>query len=422
MHLYFFSKNDMQHTLSFHSADAATRVAEAWQQVHAQHFDLVVLGSTWPLLQVALAAQAAGKRCLVLLPRSPGADELPLVLLTPAQLPDHSRKALVHSVWTVPLPAVGPAHWARSLWQGAQQQRLAAHVPPVLRAHLPRPHTYKAWALYMRRLALTAAQELQAAGGLLLPIDQLPTPCLAANTWCLTHGERTYHLHSPWLLRAADTSASPHWHCAWRPQPSANPRPLYFADSGPVRQWWQASQGIFWQSTSAHAPVALEADLGLIETLRWLQPAQGLLHALHHGELHVAATPAQFPAIWAQLRQHLPWLPTQAPSLAQQAPDLSQALPDWLDEKYDEAKSTGIPYFNFRHIALKYGPQIDLITEQAYELHPHHSQWQTKWLQAELDYKFRHEGLLSLDDFWVEDFPQRSFSEEVKDWARKFYG
>lgn len=73
---------------------------------------------------------------------------------------------------------------------------------------------------------------------------------------------------------------------------------------------------------------------------------------------------------------------------------------DFADEKYDEAKSTGVNMKTFSPLAYRYGENVDWITNLAYERHHLDQTWQQKWLECEVDYAIQEEEVLTLQDFF----------------------
>lgn len=69
------------------------------------------------------------------------------------------------------------------------------------------------------------------------------------------------------------------------------------------------------------------------------------------------------------------------------------------DYKYDEAKQTGIEPEDFKLLFYRYGSNIDIITEKAYELMSPKRHWTDFWLEAEIWYSIFYEHTLYASDF-----------------------
>ena len=76
-------------------------------------------------------------------------------------------------------------------------------------------------------------------------------------------------------------------------------------------------------------------------------------------------------------------------------------LIEYADMKYDEAKETGISVDDFKKLFYRYGTNIDLITNKAFEYYNELKIPQKAWLKAELSYVVEHEGALKLTDFFI---------------------
>ncbi len=78
-----------------------------------------------------------------------------------------------------------------------------------------------------------------------------------------------------------------------------------------------------------------------------------------------------------------------------------QSLQMFFDEKYDQAKQTGITPDEFRELGNRYGTNIDLITEKAYEFFNQTHNTAASWLKAEIWYGCEYEMITTLDDYFI---------------------
>ncbi len=76
-------------------------------------------------------------------------------------------------------------------------------------------------------------------------------------------------------------------------------------------------------------------------------------------------------------------------------------LIEYADNKYDEAKETGISVNEFKKLFYRYGTNINIITNKAFEYYNNLKDTQKAWLKAELDYVIEHEGALKLTDYFI---------------------
>lgn len=76
-------------------------------------------------------------------------------------------------------------------------------------------------------------------------------------------------------------------------------------------------------------------------------------------------------------------------------------LIEQADYAYDEAKQTGINAEDFKPLFYRYGKNIRLITEKAYELKAQEENPKQLWLKAELWYCVNYEMLIDLSDFYM---------------------
>lgn len=79
----------------------------------------------------------------------------------------------------------------------------------------------------------------------------------------------------------------------------------------------------------------------------------------------------------------------------------TSSLIEFCDRKYDEAKQTGISVNNFKNLFFRYGTNIDIITEKAYEYYNQSKNSSKAWLQAEVWYCVNYEMTLTLSDFFI---------------------
>jgi len=71
------------------------------------------------------------------------------------------------------------------------------------------------------------------------------------------------------------------------------------------------------------------------------------------------------------------------------------------DKKFDEVKQTGISVDDFKTLFYRYGTNIDLITEKAYEMRGRFSNTEENWLAAEVWYALEYEMVFTLKDFFI---------------------
>ena len=76
-------------------------------------------------------------------------------------------------------------------------------------------------------------------------------------------------------------------------------------------------------------------------------------------------------------------------------------LIEQADHAFDEAKQTGITPEEFKTLFYRYGKNIQIITEKAYEIRSNESNPETIWLKAELWYCVNYEMLNDLADFYM---------------------
>ena len=78
-----------------------------------------------------------------------------------------------------------------------------------------------------------------------------------------------------------------------------------------------------------------------------------------------------------------------------------QWLMDYADSKYDEAKQTGISIQQFKTLFYRYGTNIDLVTEKAYNYYNQTRDTDTAWLFAQLAYAIENEMTWTVSDFFM---------------------
>ena len=76
-------------------------------------------------------------------------------------------------------------------------------------------------------------------------------------------------------------------------------------------------------------------------------------------------------------------------------------LVEFADRKYDEAKQTHITVENFKKLFYRYGKNIDLITNMAYDYYNDFKDSKKAWLKAEVWYTINYEMCTSLTDFFI---------------------
>jgi len=74
-------------------------------------------------------------------------------------------------------------------------------------------------------------------------------------------------------------------------------------------------------------------------------------------------------------------------------------LVETADNKYDEAKQTGIEQAEFKKLFYRYGTNIDIITEKAYEYSAQIGNIEHVWIKAELYYAINFEMVMSIIGF-----------------------
>lgn len=82
-------------------------------------------------------------------------------------------------------------------------------------------------------------------------------------------------------------------------------------------------------------------------------------------------------------------------------PPTLHELVEIADHKYDEAKQTGISMADFKRLFYRYGTEIDLITEKAYEYLNQMQNIEHIWIKAELWYAVNFEMVTNMSDFCI---------------------
>ncbi len=76
-------------------------------------------------------------------------------------------------------------------------------------------------------------------------------------------------------------------------------------------------------------------------------------------------------------------------------------LIEFADAKFDEAKQSGISVSDFKTLFYRYGTNIDLITEKAYEYRSQIEDPEQHWIAAEIWYAVHFEMVATLSDFLI---------------------
>lgn len=76
-------------------------------------------------------------------------------------------------------------------------------------------------------------------------------------------------------------------------------------------------------------------------------------------------------------------------------------LHEYFQDGFDEAKQTGIEVESFKILFNRYGTNIAIITNKAYDLYQGDKNWENIWLEAEIWYAVNHEMVQSLEDFFI---------------------
>ncbi len=76
-------------------------------------------------------------------------------------------------------------------------------------------------------------------------------------------------------------------------------------------------------------------------------------------------------------------------------------LTEYADKKFDEAKQTGITSERFKQLFYRYGMNIEMLTNYAFDSFSQCRNTDEAWLRAELWYAVNYESTLTLTDFYV---------------------
>jgi hypothetical protein len=94
-----------------------------------------------------------------------------------------------------------------------------------------------------------------------------------------------------------------------------------------------------------------------------------------------------------------------------------QNMVEFADEKFDEAKSTGIPSPKFQPIFYRYGSKVDDLTKHAYNTQGKYPVWESKWIESEVLNAIHKEDATSLHDFYAHRSTQLYFEYEWVDFS-----
>jgi len=82
-------------------------------------------------------------------------------------------------------------------------------------------------------------------------------------------------------------------------------------------------------------------------------------------------------------------------------PPASYELIEIGDHMFDEAKQTGIDYADFLILFYRYGTNMDILIEKAYELRTKQPDSELLWIETELWYAVNYEWVTNLSDFCI---------------------
>jgi len=107
-------------------------------------------------------------------------------------------------------------------------------------------------------------------------------------------------------------------------------------------------------------------------------------------------------------------------------PPSMNELVEYADQKYDEAKQTGIDSQYFKTLFYRYGTNIDQLTELAYFERNRITEAKQIWLKAEITYAITREMVATLSDFFIYRTEmvlfEPTFVEEVKHETARIMG
>ncbi len=76
-------------------------------------------------------------------------------------------------------------------------------------------------------------------------------------------------------------------------------------------------------------------------------------------------------------------------------------LVEYADAKYDEVKETGISILDFKNLFYRYGNNIDILIEKAYDYYMETRKTTESWIKAEVWYAIHNEMVTSISDYFV---------------------
>jgi len=82
-------------------------------------------------------------------------------------------------------------------------------------------------------------------------------------------------------------------------------------------------------------------------------------------------------------------------------PPLSYKLVEFCDQRYDEAKQMGISVSDFKMLFYRYGTNVEVITNKAFDFYNEIKDFEQAWLKAEIWYCINHEMCQNLADFFI---------------------
>ncbi len=376
------------------------------ESIKNQKFDLIVQGSGLLAAYVTFHETLAGKSVAILLPKEK-TSVLPVELFekpkakTAQQFFDHLIKQAPHlirkqSAFSALGPPTGLLKFIR---QRVKANELRAHVPKDLLPVFQRAVHTELYAVATQRLCNEWIKEAIGKGAILLPsveVLEVDTRDDGFSIAISSQGQKT-------KLRAAQILREPASHSGHEVKVIELENKDNQLNCGLVKQDQHSScmlfpvNGLIYQQRvgqerallseynalakhSIPPPVFFEQELNLFtacslfETLHEVVPSvlKGLKSDFQIGKEQYSCSPFQN---------------TEATSLE-----------EILDECFDEAKSTGIPFPEFRKLFFTYAHGVEWITNEAYELHSKYADWRKKWLHAEVNYLLQFECLESRKD------------------------
>ncbi len=76
-------------------------------------------------------------------------------------------------------------------------------------------------------------------------------------------------------------------------------------------------------------------------------------------------------------------------------------LVEYADKKYDEAKHGNISVEDFKKLFYRYGTNVEMVTNLAFDFYNKTKDWKLAWLKAEVNYCVDYEMVTSLTDFFI---------------------